>query len=165
MNNLEVNQAELLRRMDRSFRYFDWVLTRVATGVDPEVPGVTEAWSVKDVVSHLIAHEQRTIAELQHAKRGEHLAIKHEENDSFNDGAVYACRAMSFEMVCAQWRRSYQTVVEMIESLGEADFEPESMVVKALDDSIDGAVANNTYEHYDFHGAQIEAWLESQPDA
>ncbi|MEO8397319.1 MAG: DinB family protein, partial [Chloroflexota bacterium] len=145
-----------------SFRYFDWVLTRAATGVDPEAPGVTEMWSVKDVVAHLIAHEHRTIEELRYAKRGERLPIKHAENDSFNDGAVYACRVMPFEMVREQRWRSYERVVAMIESLDEADFDPQSNVVKMLDDTIDGAVANNTYEHYNFHGAQIEEWLEDQ---
>lgn len=164
MSDFEVDKAELLRRMERSFRYFDWLLTRVASEGDPEAPGVTGEWSVKDVVAHLIAHEQRTIEEIAWAKHGETLPIKHEENDSFNDGAVYACRAMSFEFVCKQWRRSYQSVVETISSLDEADFDPESGVVKALDDSIDGAVANNTYEHYHHHGAEIEAWLDDQPN-
>lgn len=164
MSDFEVDKAELLRRMERDFRYFDLLLTRVAAGVDPEAPSVTEQWSVKDVVAHLIAHEQRTVEEIIRAKRGESLPIRHEENDSFNDGAVYACRAMSFEFVRKQWRRSYQSVVEIINSLDDADFDPESVVVKALDDSIDGAVANNTYEHYNYHGAEIEVWLDDQPN-
>lgn len=165
VRDFEVGKAELLRRMERGFRYFDLLLTRLAVEIDPEAPGVIGAWSVKDVVAHLIAHEQRTIEEIERAKRGETLAIRHEENDSFNDGAVYACRAMSFDFVCSQWRRSYQSVVEVIDALDEADFEPESVVVKALHDSIDGAVANNTYEHYEYHGAEIESWLGAQPDS
>ena len=175
LRNIQVDKTELLRRIERSFQAFDWLLTRVASSDDPENQGVTEVddevpsenggWSVKDVVAHLIAHEQRTIAELRYAKRGEHLRIKHEENDSLNDGAVYACRPMTFEFVRKQWRRSHQLVVEAIQALDEADFDPQSEVVRMLEDSIDGAVANNTYEHYDYHGAQIEAWLDNQPDA
>ncbi len=160
MDSVEVDKAELLRRMERSFRAFDALLT-CAKNI-AEIPGVTEIWSVKDVIAHLIAHEQRTIAELRYAKRGEHLPIKHEENDSFNDGAVYDLRIMPFAMVRDNWHRSYERVVAMIESLDEADFDGQSEVVKLLEDSIDGAVANNTYEHYDFHGAQIEVWLAKQ---
>jgi len=155
---MEVDKAELLRRMERSFQHFDELLSRVVLH-DVDAPGVCGEWSVKDVVAHLIAHEQRTIDELRHAKRGEHLAIKHEENDSFNDGAVYACRAMPFEFVREQWRRSYERAAAMIESLDDADFDAQSEIVRLLDDSINGAVANNTYEHHDYHGAQIAAWL------
>ena len=50
----------------------------------------------------------------------------------------------------------------MIHALDEADFDPQSNVVKMLDDSIGGAVANNPYEHYDYHGVPIEEWLDEQ---
>jgi len=164
MDNGEVNQAELLRRMDASFKAFDELLSR-AIMQDVDAPGVSGKWSVKDIVAHLIAHEQRTAEELRWAKRGETLPVKHEENDSFNDGAVYAYRAAMFEIVRSQWRRSYEHVVDTIKELSDSDFDPQSEVVKLLDDTIDGAVANNTYAHYDEHAPQLEAWVKAQEDA
>jgi hypothetical protein len=153
-----VHKDELLRRLDERYEWFDVLLERAAAQ-DTDAPGVTEEWSVKDVVAHLIAHEQRSIAEIRAAKQGRTLAIKHEENDSFNAGAVFAWRVSSFEQMRKAWQSSFQQVVRTVQALTDADFDPYGTVVAALGDTIDGALANNTYEHYDYHGAQIAAWL------
>lgn len=154
-----VDKDELLRRLDERYEWFAVLLERAAA-YDTDAPGVTEAWSVKDVVGHLIAHEQRSIAEIRAAQQGRTLAIRHDENDSFNDGAVYAWSSSSFEQVRKAWQKSYEQVVRMVQALADAEFDPNGTVVAALGDTIDGTLANNTYEHYDVHGAQIVAWLE-----
>ncbi len=159
MNDSFVSKAELLRRMDRSFQRFDTLLSRMEI-YDVEAGGVCGEWSVKDIVAHLIAHEQRALGELRAAKNGDPVPPLPADNDSFNAGAVFACRTMPFDLVRDQWHRSYRRVVEVVEGLDEADFDPQGEIARALDDSIDGALANNTYEHYDAHGAQIAAWLE-----
>lgn len=154
-----VNKDELLRRLDERYEWFDVLLERAAAQ-DTDAAGVTEEWSVKDVVAHLIAHEQRSIDEIRAAQQGRTPEIKHDENDSFNDGAVFAWRASSFEQVRKAWQKSFQQVVQVVQALTDADFDPNGAVVAALGDTIDGGLANNTYEHYDFHGVQIAAWLE-----
>lgn len=153
-----IGRDELLFRIDRAFEQFDALLLR-ALHYDVEAPGVVGIWSVKDVVAHLIAHEQRALEELVEAKQGRRLAINHAEMDSFNTGAVAVCRQMPFTLVREQWHRSYRSVVGVVRTLTDADFDPDGEVVRLLDDSIDGALANNTYEHYDLHGAQIAAWI------
>jgi Protein of unknown function (DUF1706) len=160
----EVDRSELLRRIEHSYKRFDERLSRAVLH-DVEASGVCGVLSVKDLVAHLTAHEQRTLDELRAAREGHTLAIRHEEMDSFNDGAVYAYRAATFDTVRRQWRRSYASVVQAINALKDADFHPQSDFVRALDDTIDGAVANNTYAHYDAHREQIEAWLKLQEEA
>lgn len=158
MSESFVDKDELLRRLDERYEWFDVLLER-ASAFDTDAPGVTEAWSVRDVVAHLIAHEQRSLDEICAAQQGRSLDIKHEEQDSFNAGAVYAWRTASFDQVRKAWQKSYAQVVRAVQSLTDAEFDPNGTVVAALGDTIDGALANNTYEHYDVHGAQIIAWL------
>lgn len=163
MDDAFIGKDELLYRLDRSYEFFDALLARALLyGADVEAPGVVGVWSLKDVLAHLIAHEQRALGELAAAKQGRRLIINHAEIDSFNAGAVAACRVMPFALVRDQWQRSFRRVVEAVTALTDADFDPRGDVVRLLDDSIDGALANNTYAHYDYHGAQIAAWLATQ---
>src|SRR5579871_2307817 len=111
MSDTFVDKGELLRRLDRSYHALDTLLSYAAT-FDPEASGVCGVWSVKDIVAHVIAHEQRTLEELRLARLGKHLDIKHEEMDSFNDGAVFAYRSAPFAVVREQWQRSHASVVK-----------------------------------------------------
>ena len=121
--------------------------------------GAVGNWSVKDVLAHLVAHEQRALQELQFALRGEQYQIDHGSNDAFNDQAVNDSRSFTFKDQFNNWKESYRQVVAAVEALSDADFDPSGKVVKSLDDTIDGALGNNTYEHYDAHADEIEAWL------
>ncbi len=79
-----VTQDELLRRLGHGCADVEAFLARL-TEAQQRVPGVVGTWSVRDILAHFIAHEQRALEELRHALRGERLAI-----DAFNDGAVQA---------------------------------------------------------------------------
>lgn len=67
-----VDRIELLRRLDREYRRF---CNRIAplTPEQMQTPGVVGLWSTKDLIAHLIAHEQFALRELEHALHGEHL--------------------------------------------------------------------------------------------
>ncbi len=153
-----VDKSELLKRLARSYARLEALLGRMTPAQTLERNTVGD-WSVKDVLAHLIAHEQRALQELQYAQRDEQLPIDHSQNDQFNAQAVADGQPLTFDELFRKWKQSYQQVVAAVEALSDADFEPSSKVVQALDDSIDGALGNNTYEHYDGHADEIEAWL------
>jgi hypothetical protein len=157
----QVGRSELLRRLRESRTRLDAALAKLPP-VRRVEPGVLGTWSVKDILTHIIAHEQRALQELQYALRGERLEIDHGAGDAFNAQAVADSRALAYEEVRARWDRSFQQIVAAVESLAEDAFAPASRVTAALDDSIDGALANNTYEHYAEHMAHIEAWLDGR---
>jgi hypothetical protein len=154
----QVGKEELLERLERERELFTAVLARIPPA-RLDARGALGDWSVKDIVAHLVAHEQRALEELRRALRGERLEIDHDANDAFNAGAVAALRGQPFEVVLAIWDASYEEVVETVVALPEETFAPASSVVTALDDSIDGALANNTYAHYAEHRPDLEAWL------
>lgn len=156
--NRYVPKAELLRRLQREHARFEAMLARL-TGEQMIEPNVVGNWSIKDVIAHFIAHEQFALEELQCALRGERPEVAHYAGDAFNARVVMASRFKSVDDVKSTWDRSYRQVVAAVTALSDADFDPASPVVQALGDSIDGALGNNSYDHYAEHQAEIEAWL------
>lgn len=152
-----VDQAELLKRLNCEYEHLQTTLAQLTPDerVSPQVIG---EWSVKDILAHLIAHEQRALEELWSAQMGKHFVIDHGATDRFNAEAVLTHQRESYEEVVAAWEDSFQAVIAMVESLSAEDFVPTSAVVKGLDDSIDGALGNNTYKHYAEHRCEIARW-------
>lgn len=153
-----VDREELLRRLDQGFADFNALLDEIPRE-RMTVPDVAGKWSVKDLLAHFIAHEQRAVDEVLHALRDEPYHFDHSCNDAFNEGAVIVYRLKSYDEVYASWMQSVETTIEFVGRLSDADFDPEGAVVSALDDTIDGALANNTYDHWSEHAVQVEAWL------
>ena len=114
-------------------------------------------WSVRDLLAHLVAHEQRALAELAAARRGQHLAIDHTCTNEFNAGAGFAWAPLGRHEALTAWDDSYRAVVAAVDELTEVDFMPGSALEHALGDTVDGALANNTYAHYAEHLPGLEA--------
>src|SRR5258708_17053084 len=156
-----VDQAEILRRLNHEYQRFRDILT-VLSPEQIETPGVVGDWSIKDVIAHFIIHEQFALLELGHARRDERFTLDESGAATMNDFAVATGRAQSLSELLHLWDLSYIQMVEAVQSLSDSDFDPSGPVVQALDDTIDGALANNTYDHYAEHLDQIFTWLERQ---
>ena len=116
-------------------------------------------WSLRDLLAHFVAHEQRALAEIAAARRGERMAIDPNGTNEFNAGAVFAWAPLEAAEALAAWDRSYRRVVEIVEELTEADFASGSALEQVLGDTVDGALANNTYAHYAEHLPALEAFV------
>jgi uncharacterized protein (TIGR03083 family) len=153
-----VDQAELLRRLDQEYRRFHATIARL-TPDQLHTPGVVGSWSIIDVIAHFIAHEQFALRELAHARQGEVYDPAENDTDTVNGRAVAEHRHRSVDEVLQAWDASYRQVVAAVRALSAADFDPAGPVAQVLDDSIDGALGNNTYDHYVEHLPAIEAWV------
>jgi uncharacterized protein (TIGR03083 family) len=153
-----VDRAELLRRLDREYRRFHSAIAPL-TPAQLQAHGVVGAWSIKDVIAHFIVHEQFALHELQHALRGERYRPQEPETATINARAVAERRSQSLDDVLQAWDESYHQVVAAVRSLTDAAFDPTGPVVQLLEDTIDGALGNNTYDHYAEHLPTIEAWV------
>jgi hypothetical protein len=154
-----VSKQELQQRLFREQARFLAVLTAM-TPADAHAPYAVGAWSIQDVLAHIVAHEQQALMELHAALQGESLAIQHDRINVFNAGAVYAWRPLPWSSALAAWEHSFREVVEAVSTLTEEDFLPSSVVSRALEDSIDGALANNTYGHYAEHLPEIREFVQ-----
>lgn len=154
----QVSKEEFLRRLASEHQLFDAILAAL-TPRQRTVAGVYGEWSVKDILAHLIAHDQQALDDLRDARRGEHFGLSRAANDHFNAEAVRAAQARSWEEVHTSWDASFREVVAAIETLPEGEFAAGGRVAKALGDTVSGALGPNTYGHYAEHRAQIERWL------
>ena len=87
-------------------------------------PDAIGGWSVRDLLAHFVAHEQRALAEIAAARRGERLEIDPNGTSEFNAGAAFAWAPLQPAEALAAWDRSYGCVVAIVEQLSEADFAP-----------------------------------------
>lgn len=153
-----VDRDELLVRLDQSYQKVMAVIAPL-TPAQLETPGVVGDWSIKDLLAHFIAHEQFALAELAHARRGQPFEPEAHSSDAINARAVGARAHEPAASVLRDWQASYQQVVSAVRALADADFDPAGPLAQALGDTIDGALGNNSYEHYAEHLPAIETWL------
>jgi hypothetical protein len=151
-----VGKTEFLHRLKAGRDRLTAVLDALPSSVLLR-PNTIGQWSVRDLLAHLVAHEQRALTEMASALRGERLAIDHQSTAEFNAGAVFAWAPLGREDARAAWEHSSRQVVEVVETLRESYFAPGSTLEQVLGDTIDGALANNTYAHYAEHLPRLEA--------
>ena len=130
--------------------------------------GVIGDWSVKDILMHIVVHEQRMLDWLEERLRGsmpetpqpydmqeDELAVLnrqiHLENmDNPLDDALYELDRLNERALGAVIRAA------------EADLIDSSRFCLKNGEPLWEAVAANTYEHYEEHSRDIRAWLEKQ---
>ena len=128
-------------------------------------PQLDEGWSLKDVVAHLRAWQQRSIARFEAAQRGgepnypdwpNQLDPEMEgEPDALNSWLYQQSRDKSWATVYGEWRDGFARLLE----LGEAT--PENDLLEANKYSwLEGYalldVLEGTYEHHKEHADNLE---------
>ena len=112
-------------------------------------PGQFGAWSVKDMLAHITFWEQRLIAYINGAK--ESLIQPGEEEqvaiDRINAEVLAANRDRPLAEVRADFERSYQQTLALVDSLSAEDLADEEMY---------GLVVGDTFEHYREHSEMLE---------
>lgn len=152
-----VNKQELVTRLYRERTRFLQVISKLDAD-ELAAPNALGEWSVKDLLAHFIAHEQRALDQLNAARRGEPYVWSELSNDAYNAQQVQVRRVLTSEQMRAAWDESFAQVIASVEALSDADFEPTGSVCILLDDTIDGALANNSYEHYLEHLPEVVHW-------
>jgi uncharacterized protein (TIGR03083 family) len=153
-----IPQSELLHRLHAGYRAFHALIDPLDAG-QLQQAGVIGDWSVKDLVAHFIAHEQFALAELSAARRGEQYQPEFGDTDTLNAEAVARYAVQPVAAVLAAWQVSFRQLVAAVESLSAAEYADDGMLARCLNDTIEGALANNSYEHYAEHRPAVEAWI------
>jgi hypothetical protein len=133
-------------------------------------PNLVGEWSVKDVIAHITSYELyltdrlREIANRESYKGAEtpdELETFLErfgypdfgspllDDDEPNAWVVEHSREKSLETVRAESQREFQSLVEAVEALSD----------EQVDDTVETWIASNTWEHYDYHTADLSAAL------
>ncbi|MBS4196642.1 DinB family protein [Lederbergia citri] len=156
-----VGKAELLRRLHYGYKHFNTSIGRLSPE-QMEIPGVNGKWSIKEVISHFIAHEQFALSELRFALAGKQYKAEETNIDRFNEAAVAERRDWTVEQVQQSWDDSFREVIAVVKELPDTAFDPWGGFTRILGDTVDGALGNNTYSHYEEHLLTIMPWIEHQ---
>jgi len=110
--------------------HFEWSrLEEALAQLTPEQmqqPSVDQAWSVKDILAHLTAWDERGMTWITAAVQGESPAIPApgltwDDAPSLNELTYQTYCETPLDVVMATWRQMHERLVNQIEALSEAD--------------------------------------------
>lgn len=156
-----LGRDEILRRLEIEHnRLMDTVYRLTLSQLAQ--PWVVGAWSVKDVLAHLVYWNVFVVQEIEAAVNEEAFEHPQGTTDEINARAVEQYRGFKPDVMVRMCDVTCGMVKTMMQNLPDDAFEPGNRIEQLLDETIHSALANNTYEHWPIHEAQIRAWLDTQ---
>ena len=116
-------------------------------------PGVTEAWSVKDILAHVSTWEEETLEHLPHILQGlqpPRYSVLYGGIDAFNAKMTEQRRRLSLSEVLRQLDETHLRLVAYVQSAPEEQLASETPFRRRL--------RLDTYGHYPIHARAIIEW-------
>lgn len=156
-----VTQSELLDSIRSERGLLEATLSEVDVE-QMEQPGVEGDWSVKDVVAHIVAWEQRMVGWVAAALRGEVPEVPRTWDDvhRVNEQIYRENRDRALCDVLADLPRSYQEALRAAEDVSEDDLVDPDRFGWRAGEPLWKMVAANTSWHYREHCQSLRAWLD-----
>lgn len=153
-----LTREELFNRLIEEYQRLQATLAELTPAQMLE-PGAVGFWSVKDMLAHLIFWNRYPVDELNAALHGQPMVFDHSDPDGINARAVALYQDRSLQNVLFDLNHTFRAIFGAIGALPDDAFTPDNALEQVLGDRVSGAFANNTYEHYALHDAQIRAWI------
>jgi len=115
--------------------------------------GVTEDWSVKDILAHVSVWEDETLKHLPHVLQGvrpPRYSVLYGGIDAFNAQMTEQKRRLSLSEVLRQLDETHLRLVQYVQSAPEEQFTSETPFRRRL--------RLDTYGHYPIHSQAIQEW-------
>jgi hypothetical protein len=156
----QIGKAELISTIGMERKRLENLLAQVPQHRMAE-PCVEGPWSVKDILIHLIAWEQRMIYWLGQALHGEipDMPSTEADLDCWNERIYQENRDRLLEDVLINFYRSYSEALIAVEATPEEDLVDPSRYPWRQGAPLWQMVASNTFWHYQEHGMSIQAWV------
>lgn len=127
-------------------------------------PGVTGPWSIKDLLAHMTAWEERVVAWAEGIRQGrEPLPApwpKGLDDDQVNAIIFESSRGRALPEVLESWRQTHRKVIDAVGAMNEDDlFHTKVEWLGGV--PFAEALPGNSYEHQQEHAGQIRLWLDS----
>lgn len=115
-----MDKATFLAKLQRNRALFDRTLALVD---EPNMlyPHVPDSWSGKDLLAHLTAWDQQMVHVLSDIAGGKTPTLQPIDADAFNAETVAASRSRPLQVIVANSRRTFQTLLEYIHEIPEED--------------------------------------------
>ncbi len=150
-----MNRAQLLTRLDKAWQS---LTTSYAGLSDSELmtPGVTGAWSIRDIIAHVTSWEEEALAYLPLILTGgkpPRYSVTYGGIDAFNARMTDQKRNFPLSEVLRQRDHIHGRLVEFVRSVQENQFVRETSFRRRL--------RLDTYGHYLKHAEAVRRWRKS----
>jgi hypothetical protein len=161
MTERRITKATLQDAIQAGRLGLDELLEQIPRGLMLE-PILDNGWSIKDVIAHITAWEQRLLGWLATAANGDTPQIPAkgytwDDVDRLNEERRAQTLSSSLEDTLASYRASMSLLYAALDRLSDDDLN--SYYFPDQEGMLWQYFAANTYEHYIEHGAVIRTWL------
>ena len=153
-----MDRRQLLKRLDKAWVAFNESYAGLSD-VQLMEPGVTGAWSVRDILAHVTTWEEEALEHLPLIlKRGTppQYSVRYGGIDAFNALMTEQKRSLSLSDVRAQLATTHGRLIDFIESAPDHQLIGETRFRHRL--------RLDTYSHYPLHAAAIRQWRQRMSD-
>lgn len=156
-----MTKTEFLEQLKSSRDELELIINQIDPAQMTQVDAVG-AWSVKDVLSHIVWHEQEMIGVLrERALVGSELW--NHPLDERNQVIFEMYRLRPLDEVLAEFEQVFPQLWELIQTISEDELNDPSRFHEMPAEWLPWKlIAENTYEHYDAHLPELRAVLEAQ---
>jgi hypothetical protein len=147
-----MHERELSRRLDAAWRRFTQSYAGLSEAELLE-PGVTEAWSVKDIVAHVTTWEEEALKHLPLILAGgrpPRYSTTYGGIDAFNARMTEEKKHLTLADVLEQQQVVHRRLLALIEGVSTDQLGGTSRFRRRL--------RLDTYGHYPLHASAIERW-------
>ncbi len=160
------DKATLLDKLRTEHAAFEAVLASL-TEAQMTTPGVTEIWSIKDVLAHVTAWERYVLDRLQAALYGTEptflvQAVTDEETDRVNAQFYEESRLLPLSAVLAAFRATHRQMIETIQALSDDALTTPRRFPWLSEPTLWDAARIDP--HTEEHRLAIQAWLKQQEE-
>ena len=145
-------RQQLLKRLDTAWQDFSESYAGLTEATLLE-PGVTGAWSVRDIIAHVTTWEEEAVKHLPAILKGlrpPRYSVTYGGIDAFNALMTTKKAGLSLSEVFRQQSETHRRVVEVIERAPEVELTRETRFRRRL--------RLDTYNHYPKHTQAIRRW-------
>ena len=147
-----MNTPQLLARLDAAWREFEASYAGLPDAA-LLAPGVTGAWSVRDIIAHVTWWEEEALAHLPVVRAGgrpPRYSVRYGGIDAFNALRTAERRQLPLAHVLRQHDGVHERLVAYVRGAPEALLARETRFRRRL--------RLDTYAHYPIHARAIRAW-------
>jgi hypothetical protein len=157
----QMDKAKILDEMRTKYATLEDILAPLdETQMTTE--GVNGDWSIKDVLAHITAWQNRLLVWLHAATQNEDPTISGpdtlEEMDRLNEQFYKENKSRPLDDVLTGFRTTYLQIVDEVQVLNEEDLTDPHRFSWMKGNPLWYVIAGDTYKHYQEHTGTIQQW-------